>query len=96
MTATVSNFKKTAIRETALFLGCLSFGLVLLPIAIYLVGSGIFGTYGGAGFFGFYAGIHGDIRDGDPVVWFLVLAPYLIWQTLRWTFRIFRFSGRQP
>lgn len=83
-------------REAALFLGCLLFGLLMLPISIYLVGRSIFGEYGGAGFWAFYGGIHSEIRDGDTVVWFLVLSPYLIWHTLRWTFRLFRRVGRQP
>ncbi len=96
VTATASSLKKTAIREGWLFLGCLGFGLLILPIAIYLVGKAIFGAYGGGDFLTFYTDIHGDIRDGELVVWFLVLSPYLIWQTLRWTFRYFKFAGRQP
>ena len=96
VTATVPSLKKTAIREASLFLGCLGFGLLVLPIAIYLVGNAIFSTYGGGGFLDFYADIHSDIRNGELVVWFLVLSPYLVWQTLRWTFRFFKFAGRQP
>lgn len=73
---------------------CLLFGLLVLPIAIYLVGDSVFGDYGGAGFGAFYGEIHRHIRDGDPVVWFLVLSPYLLWQSVRLTFRLFHIAGR--
>ena len=95
MTATSSNLKSSAKREAALFLVLLLLGLLLLPAAIYLVGQSVFGDYGGGGFGEFYAGIHRDIRSGNGVVWFLVLAPYLIWQVLRLTIGIFRYVSRQ-
>ncbi len=88
------SLKDSALREAALFLACLLLGLLFLPIAIYLVGRSVFGDYGGVGFGGFYGDIHSHIRDGDPIVWFLVLSPYLIWQTLRWSWRLFRFVSR--
>ncbi len=50
----------------------------------------MFGEYSGAGFAGFYARLHHDIRDGQPVVWLLVLSPYTVWQLARlsvWGFR---------
>ena len=84
------SFKSTATKEIALLLCLLLVGLLLVPIAIYVVGERIFGEYGGAGFMAFYGDLHGEIRAGDPVVWFLVLSPYLVWQLFRltvWSFR---------
>ncbi|MCH7821714.1 MAG: hypothetical protein IIA07_06825 [Proteobacteria bacterium] len=87
--------KKIAIRETALFLGLLFFGLVLMPIAIYLVGQNIFGAYGGHGYGDFFGNLSAKIRAGELVAWFLVLAPYLAWQTLRVTILSWRYV-RKP
>lgn len=83
-------------RETALFLMCLFSGVLLLPIAIYLVGQNIFGDYGGAGFAEFYGDLHSQVRNGELVVWFLILSPYLLWQSLRVTFALFRLLGQRP
>ncbi len=65
-------------------------GLLLVPIAIYLVGSEIFGVYAGNGFGDFYRNIYGELRDGQTVVIFLLFSPYLVWQQLRLTFYLFR------
>lgn len=77
-------------------LGFLFLGLVLLPVAIYLVGQAIFGEYGGAGFGDFYSGLSSRIRGGDAAAWFLVLSPYLGWQTLRLIALGWRLAGRPP
>lgn len=58
-------------------------GFVILPVAIFWVGQGIFGTYGGAGYGDFFGTISEKIRSGDGVAWFLVLSPYLAWQCMR-------------
>ena len=68
-------------------------GLLLVPIAIFVVGSNIFGHYAGNGFGGFYSNIHGDLRDGKTVVVFLMFSPYIIWQLLRLTYHLFRRLG---
>lgn len=81
-------------KEVGLLVGLLFVGIVLMPIAIYAVGQGIFGTYGGHGYGGFFGAISEKIRSGDGVAWFLVLAPYLAWQTLRLTGRAWRHLGR--
>ena len=94
MTTTTPTLGQSAKREAVLFASLLLFGLLLLPAAIYLVGQAIFGDYGGDGVAEFYGGLHRRIRDGDMVVWFLVLSPYLFWQTLRLTVLIFRYLGR--
>ena len=70
-------------KEVGLFVGLLFVGLVLLPIAVFGVGQSIFGDYGGQGYNEFFTTLSGKIREGDAVAWFLVLSPYLGWQTLR-------------
>ena len=77
-------------RETALLLACLAFGLLCLPVAIYAVGTAIFGEFTGGGFRGFFSVVHRDLRDLDTAAWFLVVSPYLVIQLLRATVGLFR------
>ena len=70
-------------KEAALFAGLLFAGLVLLPICIWFVGKSVFGAYGGAGYWEFFGTLSGKIRSGDLVAWFLVLSPWLVWQSIR-------------
>ncbi len=86
-------FKQKALNETALALSFIFAGLVLLPLAIYFTGQSVFGEYGGAGFSDFYGRLSGEIREGRPAVWFLVLTPYLILMLLRLTIWAFRRSS---
>lgn len=72
-------------NEMALALMLVFAGMALLPLAIYLTGQSVFGTYGGAGFSDFYGRLSGELRDGSAVVWFLVLSPYLMLMLLRLT-----------
>jgi hypothetical protein len=74
---------RTIRKEAGLFVGFLFLGLIVMPLAIYFVGQTIFGDYGGQGYGQFFADLSGRIRSGDTVAWFLVLSPYLGWQTLR-------------
>jgi hypothetical protein len=85
--------KRVALREIALFLGLLFFGLVILPIGIYLVGGEVFGSYAGAGFGDFFGALSGKIRSGEAVAWFLVLSPYIGVQIIRLTMLGWRLSG---
>ena len=85
--------KRIALREAALFLMLLFFGLVILPVGIYLVGGQVFGNYGGHGFGDFFRALSSKIRNGETVAWFLVLSPYLGWQILRLTAYLWRLSG---
>lgn len=80
----------TARRELLLLLLLVFAGLLFMPVAIYLVGGEIFGAYAGHGLGDFYRNIYGDLGDGQIVVLFLVLSPYLVWQLLRLTFHLFR------
>lgn len=95
MPVSPDSFKKTATRETALFLGLLFLGLLILPIAVYIVGESVFGEYQGNGFSAFYGTIHSAIRQGEPAVLFLVFSPYLIWQIGRLTIWGFRQTWRR-
>jgi hypothetical protein len=88
--------RKIIVRESALLLGFVFLGLVLLPIAIYVVGQLIFGDYGGGSYGHFYSELSGRFRAGDAAAWFLVLSPYLGWQTLRLIALAWRVAGRQP
>lgn len=78
-----SALAKIVRKEAGLFVGFLFLGLVMMPVAVYFIGQGIFGDYGGHGYGEFFAGLSGRIRSGDGVAWFLVLSPYLGWQSLR-------------
>lgn len=94
MATTGNSLKNIARKETALFFGLLFIGLVLMPIAIYLVGGKVFGAYGGYGYGDFFGNLSGKIRAGDLVAWFLVLSPYLAWQMLRLTRLGWRLASR--
>ena len=81
-------------RELALFLVLFFADLVILPLAIYLTGQSMFGEYGGTGYSDFYVMLHGELRSGNIVVWFLMLSPYIAWQLLRLTAFGFRRAGK--
>ena len=89
------NTAKTIRRELILLLILLPAGLLLLPAAVYLVGSALFGTFGGDGFGGFFGMLMGELRNGEPAVWFLILSPYIVWQLLRLTFGAVRAAGNR-
>jgi len=96
MSASESNWKTTASRESALFLVLMFVGLFFLPVSIYFVGHAMFGEYGGSGFSAFYGALHSDLRAGVSTVWLLVCSPYLGWQLLRLTWYGFRVVGKPP
>ena len=78
-----------------MFLGLLFVGLLIMPIAVYMVGNSVFGKYSGNGFSDFYGMVHRAIRDGEPAILFLVLSPYIIWQMMRLTVWGFRKTWRR-
>ena len=79
-------------REAALLAACLVFGFLALPVAIYAVGTAIFGEFPGGGLSGFVSVIYTELRGLDIAVWFLVFSPYLVIQLLRGTIRLFRYA----
>ena len=81
-------------RESILLVACLLFGFTVLPILIFAVGRGIFGDYGGGYLGDFFSRLFGDIAAFEPVVWFLVLSPYLVIQGTRVSVRVFRMLRR--
>ena len=85
-------------HELATFALLTLVGVSLLPLIIYLVGAEIFGGYAGTGFGDFYRDVHSDLRRGQPVVVFLLMSPYLVWQLLRFSLYVFRRMApvRQP
>lgn len=90
----MKSWKQKTLNELALVLSLFFAGLVLLPLAIYLTGQSVFGEYGGAGFSDFYGRLSSEVREGRPVVWFLVLSPYLVVMLVRLTIWTFRRMGR--
>ena len=66
-----------------LLIGLLFVGLVLLPIAVWFVGSVVFGAYEGDGYMAFFGMLSGKVRNGDLDAWFLVLSPWLVVQCVR-------------
>ena len=91
-----TSLRKLITRELGLLVGLLFVGMVLLPVAVYVVGQAIFGEYGGSGYGQFFADLSGRVRAGDAAAWFLVLSPYLGWQTLRLIAFGWRATGRRP
>lgn len=86
--------KQKILRETALFIGLFFLGLVVAPIAIYIIGPRLLGEFGGHGYGDFFGTLGGKIRSGDLTAWFLVLSPWLVWQVLRLTLYGWRRSGK--
>jgi len=74
---TQKSIRQRITAEAGLLFGLLFVGIVLVPIAIFLVGDAVFGSYGGEGYGDFFGTLSGKIRAGDRVAWFLVLSPYL-------------------
>jgi len=69
--------------ELGLFFGLLFVGLVLVPVAVYLVGGAVFGEYAGNGYSEFFSHLSAKVRSADRVSWFLIFSPYLTVLVLR-------------
>lgn len=89
------NPRKMLTREAVVFLWLFLAGLLLLPAAVYVVGSRLFGVEAGTGFGSFYGGFQSELWSGAPAMWFLVFSPYLVWQILRVTLRAFHALARR-
>ena len=94
MSSPTPNTSRVARRESILLIACLLFGITVLPAAIFAVGRSIFGDYGGGYIGDFFGSMFSDILSFDPVVWFLVLSPYVVIQGTRATVRTFRLLRR--
>ena len=94
MSSKSSALRQILRKEVGLLAGLLFVGIVLMPVGIYWIGQAFFGSYGGYGFGQFFGDISEKIRGGDGVAWFLVLAPYLVWQALRATVKAWRRLGK--
>lgn len=79
-------------RELAIGTAALGLGLFVLPVAIYLVGSRIFGEYSpdGDGIMALAEQIWLDLAALRPFAWLLVLSPYLVIQLARGVRRLWR------
>jgi hypothetical protein len=77
-------------REVAIAAAGLSFGLLALPFAIYLVGQAMFGEFGGSGPMALAENIWTDALALAPGAWVLVLGPYVVVQLVRGAIRLWR------
>lgn len=97
MPAAGDRFRRSLIRESASGLALLLFGLLLLPVAVYVIGGRVFGPYEGDGLGGFFAGLMGRLADGNGSAWFLVLSPLLLVLAVRalaWSWRALANTSR--
>ena len=85
------NVKREAVSLVVLLLA----GVVVLPVAIWSIGSTVFGSYAAGGFSDFYGDLLARLASGSPVAWFLVLSPLLGIAVLRLTLLALRISKRQ-
>jgi hypothetical protein len=69
------------------------FGLTLLPLSIYWVGSFVVGPYSDTtGIMGLLGAIWTGLGQGQPSAWLLVLSPYVVVQLARLTRALWRAS----
>ncbi len=71
-------------RETVIFGLCLVLGWLLIPMAIYLVGIRLLGSYEHGSYLNFVTDIASGVFSGSWPFWLLVLGPYLG----LWTYRL--------
>jgi hypothetical protein len=73
----------TVRREFLWILIALPVGVLLLPPLIWLVGSRVFGAYGGGSLRDLVDHFFRGLSQGQQAVWIVALGPYLIILTLR-------------
>jgi hypothetical protein len=81
-----TRYKKEAILAAVL----VGFGLLVLPLAIYMVGGQIVGPYEGEGVWGLAVVIWQALSRGQSAAWILVLSPYAVVQLARLAVRLAR------
>lgn len=79
-------------RELRFFLLVGGFGIVVLPLLVYLVGALTLGPYEG-GIGSFLAKLYGDFVRLAPTAWLLLLGPYVLFWALRLLTRPLRRSA---
>lgn len=71
-------------KEIAIFVVLVVFGMVLLPISIYVVGQKVIGEYApNAGVLDLMGAIWADLAAFRPAAWLLTLSPYIVVTLLR-------------
>ena len=83
MNDTSPNFSKKLKQELAVLVGLLFIGVVVLPVLVWFVGQAVFGSYGGQGYMDFLGSLTGKLTDLEAAARFLVLSPWITWQTIR-------------
>ncbi|HUQ51658.1 MAG TPA: hypothetical protein VM692_05520 [Gammaproteobacteria bacterium] len=79
-------------REATIALAAIGFGLLILPFAVYVVGSELIGVYDpdGGGALDLAETIWLDLLSLRLPAWVLVLSPYITVQLARWVRRVWR------
>jgi hypothetical protein len=72
-------------REVLWVLIALPVGVLLLPPLIWLVGSRVFGPYGGGGLRDLVDHFFRGLSQGQEALWIVALGPYLLIVSLRLT-----------
>jgi hypothetical protein len=84
-------------REWRWFRLLAGFGLLALPLCVFLAGRLTLGSYEGGGLFSFLGHFYLDLLKLRLPAWSLVLGPWLLFQLVRWASRpARRLSGRLP
>jgi len=84
-------------REWRWFRLLAGFGLLGLPLCVFVAGRMTLGAYEGSGLFSFLGTLYLDLLKLKLTAWGLVLGPWLLFQTVRFTSRpMRRLSGRLP
>ena len=84
-------------REWRWFRLLAGFGLLGLPLCVFIAGRITLGAYEGSGFFSFLGTFYLDLLKLKFTAWGLALGPWLLFQAVRFTSRpARRLSGRLP
>lgn len=74
-------------RELVIFGGALAFGLIALPLLIWLAGHTLLGPYAHGGIFRFVGDFFVALGRGNPLFWIIALGPvaFLALARLLWS-----------
>lgn len=74
-------------RELAIFGGALAFGVIALPLLIWISGQTLLGPYAHGGIFSFAGDFFLALAQGNPVFWIIALGPvaFLGFARLLWS-----------